>query len=234
MYALILAGGRGERLRPLTDTIPKPMIAVNGKPLLCYQLAWLKGGGVTDVVFLCGYRWEAIQDYFQDGTGFGVRAQYSVERSPLGRGGALRRGLRHVPGTERAVVALNGDVVTNDDLADLVRFHQRSNNTATLMLTPYPNAYGVVDVDPEGKVRGFTEKGTLPFWINAGIYVLDRSIRDELPTRGDHETTTFPRLAEQGRLSAYFSQAFCKSVDSFKDLREVEEAALQGLLRTEG
>ena len=78
MYALILAGGKGERLRPLTDTLPKPMVPVGGKPILWHQVQWLKEAGVTDVVFLAGYRWEAIQDYFGDGQAFGIRAHYSV------------------------------------------------------------------------------------------------------------------------------------------------------------
>ena len=79
MYALILAGGQGERLRPLTDNLPKPMVPVAGRPILAHQVAWLKTAGVTDVVFLAGYRWQAIQDYFGDGQAFGIRAHYSLE-----------------------------------------------------------------------------------------------------------------------------------------------------------
>ena len=94
MYALILSGGMGERLRPLTNDIPKPMAPVNGKPILWYQIEWLKLAGVTDVVFLAGYRWESIKEYFGDGADFGFNAHYSVEDSPLGRGGAIRNGLR--------------------------------------------------------------------------------------------------------------------------------------------
>ena len=93
MYALILAGGKGERLRPLTDTLPKPMVPVCGKPILEHQVEWLKRGGVTDVVFLAGYRADAIQEHFGDGSAFGINAHYSVEDSPLGRGGAIKAGL---------------------------------------------------------------------------------------------------------------------------------------------
>ncbi|MDA1128519.1 MAG: nucleotidyltransferase family protein [Chloroflexi bacterium] len=89
MFALILAGGLGERLRPLTDKIPKPMVRVCGRPILAHQIDWLKAGGVTDVVFLAGYCWQAIQNHFGDGQDFGIRAHYSVEDSPLGRGGAV-------------------------------------------------------------------------------------------------------------------------------------------------
>ena len=88
MYALILAGGKGERLRPLTDSVPKPMVPVCDKPILLHQVEWLKQVGVTDVVFLVGYRWQIIQDFFGDGSEFGIQTHYSVEDSPLGRGGA--------------------------------------------------------------------------------------------------------------------------------------------------
>ena len=90
MYALILAGGKGERLRPLTDTLPKPMVPVCGKPILWHQVQWLKEAGVTDVVFLAGSSWKAIRDYFGSGQAFGIRANYKVEDSPLVRAGAIR------------------------------------------------------------------------------------------------------------------------------------------------
>lgn len=224
MYALILAGGKGERLRPLTNTIAKSMIPVNGKPILWYQISRLREAGVTDVVLLCGYRWETIQDYLGDGTAFGVRARYSLEETPLGRGGALKQGLSMIPDSEQTVLALNGDILTGQEFEPLIDLHRQSGALATVMLVPYPSAYGVVEVETSGKVLAFREKGELPHWINGGIYVLDTAIRDQLPALGDHETTTFPRLAEMGRLYAYRSRAFWKSIDSHKDLREAEEA----------
>ena len=112
MYALVLAGGRGERLRPLTDTTPKPMVPLLGKPILWHQVEWLKKGGVTDIVFLAGYRWEAIKEFFGDGSAYGFRAHYSVEDSPLGRGGAIRKGMSLVPEEEERVVVTNGDIIT--------------------------------------------------------------------------------------------------------------------------
>ncbi len=227
MYALILAGGRGERLKPLTDTVAKPMVHVNGKPILWYQVRQLVGAGVTDVVLLCGYRWESIRDFLGDGSSFGVRVHYSVEETPLGRGGALKQGLGEVPGSQRAALALNGDILTAQNLAPLLAMHQQASALATIMLTPYPSAYVVVEVDDLGRVLAFKEKGELPHWINAGIYVLDTAIRDELPALGDHETTTFPRLAEQGLLYAYRSRAFWKAIDNHKDIREAEEALQQ-------
>ena len=228
MYALILAGGKGERLRPLTDTVPKPMVPVCGKPILAHQIEWLRPAGVTDVVFLAGYRWEVIKDYFGDGRGYGVRIQYSVEDSPLGRGGAIRKGAELVPETEDSVMVLNGDVITFEDPLAILGLHQSkkaSNPThlATIMVVPMVSPYGLVDMNESGDVVGFREKVELPHWINAGVYVLEREIFQELPDLGDHETSTFPRLAQAGRISSYQSRAFWRSVDSFKDLKEAEE-----------
>ncbi|MCH8893461.1 MAG: nucleotidyltransferase family protein [Chloroflexi bacterium] len=228
MYALILAGGKGERLRPLTDTLPKPMVQVRGKPILEHQVAWLKSGGVTDVVFLAGYRWEAIKDHFGDGKAFGVNAHYSVEDSPLGRGGAIKAGFPKVPGNEETVAVLNGDIITAETLDNLSAYHRerRSANPshlATIMVVPMVSPYGLVDMDESGTVTGFREKVEMEHWINAGIYLFERSIAAELPDLGDHETETFPRLAKAGRLAAMRSRSFWRSVDSFKDLREAEE-----------
>ena len=134
MYALILAGGKGERLRPLTDSLPKPMVPVCGKPILEHQVEWLKAGGVTDVVFLAGYRWEAINDHFGDGEDFGINAHYSVEDSPLGRGGAIKMGYSKVPETEDTVAVLNGDIITTETLDNLSARHRerRSENKSHL------------------------------------------------------------------------------------------------------
>ena len=228
MYALILAGGKGERLRPLTDTLPKPMVPVCGKPILWHQVQWLKEAGVTDVVFLAGYRWEANQDYFGDGQAFGIRAHYSVEDSPLGRGGAIRNGFPLVPEEEDLVVVLNGDVITQEPLGSLSRRHEERKSAnpshlATIMVVPFVSPYGLVDMNPDDDVIGFREKVPMPYWINAGVYLFERRMVVELPELGDLETGTFPRLAQEGKLSAVKSQVFWHSVDSFKDLREVEE-----------
>ena len=228
MYALILAGGKGERLRPLTDSLPKPMVPVCGKPILAHQVEWLKAGGVTDVVFLAGYRWEAIKDYFGDGKNFGINAHYSVEDSPLGRGGAIKQGFPIVPEIEETVAVLNGDTITSETLNNLTARHRerRSANRshlATIMVVPMVSPFGLVDLDDAGTVTGFREKVEMEHWINAGIYLFERSIAPQLPDLGDHETETFPRLAEAGQLAALRSRCFWRGVDSFKDLQEAEE-----------
>ena len=112
MYALIIAGGAGERLRPLTDDRPKPMIPVGDKPILQRQIEWLRGEGVTNFVLLCGYRANVIQEHFGDGSRFDVSIDYSFEDEPLGRGGALRKGFALVPDSEDTVIATNGAGMT--------------------------------------------------------------------------------------------------------------------------
>ncbi|GBD30474.1 D-glycero-alpha-D-manno-heptose 1-phosphate guanylyltransferase [bacterium HR32] len=228
MHAVILAGGKGERLRPYTQDRPKPMVEILGIPILGYQIEWLRSQGVTDVVVACGYRHEVIQDYFDDGRKLGVRIRYSVESEPLGRGGALKQALALVEG--EVCVATNGDVITNVPLREVVEQHRRRGDVATLVLSPFVSPYGIVDVTDDDRITGFHEKPELPYWINAGIYVLDRSVRDLLPDVGDHETTTFPELAAQGRLGAYRSRAYWRGVDTIKDLSEVTKEFEQRLL----
>ena len=228
MYALILAGGMGERLRPLTDTVPKPMVPVANKPILLHQVEWLKRVGVTDVVFLVGYRGQTIKDYFGDGADYGFKAHYSVEDSPLGRGGAIKQGFSMVPEEEESIMVLNGDIITSqapESVVDEYRSRQARNSAhmATIMVVPMISPYGLVDTNDQDDVVGFREKVELPYWINAGIYVFNRSIAPELPDLGDHETETFPQLAQAGQISALKSRSFWRSVDSFKDLREAEE-----------
>ena len=223
MYALILAGGRGERLKPLTDSIPKPMVPILGKPILAYQIAFLKEAGAEDIIFLCGYKWEKIREYFGDGAAFGVRCHYSVEQTPLGRGGAIKKGMELVPHDEPFVIALNGDNITSQALGSVIDHHKTHDAVVTDMLVPYPSSYGVVEVDEFDRVTAFREKGELPIWINAGIYVLNLSVRPKLPDIGDHETATFPYLVETGQLYAFKSQAFWKTIDNHKDIQEVEE-----------
>jgi len=222
VYALIIAGGEGERLRPLTSDRPKPMIPVAGRPILEYQIRWLAGQGVSDVILLCGYKAEVIQEHFGDGSRFGLRVHYSLEEEPLGRGGALKLGARLLPPDEELARALNGDILTNQPLAPLLRYHRRKGATATVMLTRLRSPYGITRGDRAGHIVAFEEKPLLPHWINAGLYVLAADFFRRLPERGDHETTTFPELAAEGKLLGYRSRAYWRTIDTFKDLTEAE------------
>lgn len=223
LYALIIAGGQGERLRPLTNDRPKPMVAVAGKPLLAHQFDWLRQGGVADVVILCHYMAHVIQERFGEGAGTGLRLSYSIEETPLGRGGALRRGYEaFVPPGEETVIALNGDIITGQPLEQLLQYHKRKRAAATVMLAPLRSPYGIARVDRTGRITSFIEKPVLPHWINAGVYVLSREFFRRLPAKGDHEDTTFPELAAEGKLFGYKSRAYWRAVDSVKDLNEAE------------
>lgn len=221
MYAIILAGGKGERLRPFTEDRPKPMVEIMGIPILGYQLQWLMGQGVTDFIISCGYRHEVIQAYFGTGERLGVRVTYSVEREPLGRGGALRLAFSHVPSSEEAIIATNGDIITNLPLPPLLDAHRARPVLATVVLTPFVSPYGIVEVDEGDRVTHFREKPDLPYWINAGVYVFSPRIRERLPEQGDHETGTFPDLARSGQLGAFKSRAYWRGVDTIKDVNEV-------------
>ncbi len=229
-FALTIAGGRGERLRPLTDNRPKPMVEINNNPIIAYQIDWMRSQGVTDVVFLCGYKGEMIQDYFGDGSEYGITAHYSFEESPLGRGGAIKKGLSQVPADTKNVLVTNGDIITNQPLAPIAELHASSGAMGTMMLVPYPSQYGVVESNDQGVVTQFIEKGSLPFWINAGVYLFDRKIESLLPDIGDHETTTFQDLAKQGKLSAFQSTMAWTTIDSPKDLSDVTDKIREGRL----
>lgn len=222
MYALIIAGGQGERLRPLTTDRPKPMVPVAGRPILEHQIEWLQRQGVTNVILLCGYRSDVIREHFGDGSNHGVRIEYSIEEDPLGRGGALRKGSALLPEEEQFVIATNGDILTDQQLSPIVQRHRQKEATATVMLTPLRSPFGVVKVARDSRIVAFDEKPVLPYWINAGVYVLAREFFDLLPARGDHEVSTFPELSGRGKLYGYKSKAYWRAVDSFKDLTAAE------------
>jgi len=227
MYALVLAGGKGERLRPLTEDRPKPMILLAGKPILEYHLTWLRDNGVSHALLLCGYRADVIQSYFGDGRAWGLTIEYSLEEQPLGRGGAFKLAFSRVPEREKLLIGTNGDVLCNQPLAPILRAHRASGAVATVMLTPFVSPYGIVRVARDGRILRFEEKPRLPHWINAGLYVLSRPFFDLLPDVGDHEDTAFPLLVERGQLRAYRARGYWRSIDTVKDLTEAaREAAL--------
>ncbi len=220
MFALVLAGGKGERLRPLTADRPKPMVLLNEKPILQHHLEWLAGNGVTDAILLCGYKHEAIQRHFGDGSALGLRISYSIEDSPLGRGGAFRRGFEQVPVSEKTVIGTNGDNIVEQPLAPLLRRHRRTGAVATVMLAPLRSPYGIVRLTRGSRIAGFDEKPLLPHWVNAGVYALEREFFAMLPQIGDHETTVFPQLAAQKKLFGFKSRAYWKPIDNVKDVNE--------------
>jgi len=183
----------------------------------------MRSQGITDIVFLTGYLSETVRAHFSDGAEFGIRAHYSHEEQPLGRGGAVRQGLGLVPEGEDTVLVTNGDTLTDLDLSQLMEIHRKRDAMATLMLTRPPSQFGVVHVGENDMVEEFAEKGLLPLWINAGVYLFNTDVEPFLPEKGDHEVSTFPQLASEKRLAALPSDAMWITVDSAKDLREASE-----------
>ena len=201
MLAVVLVGGFGTRLRPLTLTKPKQMLPVGSVTMLERVVGKLADAGVTQVVLSLGYQPDAFIEEFPDGTCAGVSMHYAVEPEPLDTAGAIRFAATHAGITER-FFAINGDVLTDLNLAGLWKAHDSFGGEATLALTPVedPSRYGVVPIDEDGRVEAFIEKpeaGTAPSnWINAGTYVLEPAVLDRIPagSRVSIERETFPAI----------------------------------------
>jgi len=218
MKAVILAGGFGKRLKPLTDQRPKPMIEVLNIPIVEWQVRWLRKFGVKDFVLCVGYMREQIFDHIGDGHKFGAKVEYSIEEEPLGTGGALKNAESLLAG-QNSFLMLNGDVLTELDPNKL-----QIAGKHTIALVPLRSPFGVVDLDKNSRVLGFTEKPEIPGkWINAGVYQFTKEVFGYLPEKGNIEVTALPALAREGKLQAVKYQGiFWRSIDSHKD---VEEAA---------
>ena len=219
MEALLLAGGKGERLGNAAQGRPKPLVHVAGAPLAAYSIARFAKAGVARVVVACAAGQEDLFESELDGLGPEIVAV--GESEPLGRGGGLRRAaaarLESGP-----VIAANGDEILDLDLEVVLAAHRERAPAATIVVAPLPSAFGVVEL-ADDDVVGFQEAGRLPHWVNAGLYVLEDEAIERLPERGDHETTTFPELAAERRLAAFRHEGLWLTVNTPKDLRRAEE-----------
>ncbi len=203
LKAIILVGGEGTRLRPLTFDIPKAMVPVLNRPFLEHTIAYLKKFGVKDVILALSYLPGSIQAYFEDGSNLGVQLTYSVESSPLGTAGAVKNVEQYLDST---FAVLNGDVFTDLDIADMLAFHRHKGAKATIALTRVDNpcAFGVVETNSDGRVRRFIEKPSpdrvTTNWINAGIYILEPEVLEHVPASSHYmfEKGLFPLLLELG------------------------------------
>src|SRR5256714_11336052 len=203
MQAVILVGGEGARLRPLTSTVPKPVVPLVDRPFLAYMLEWLKTHGVDDVVMSMGYLATAVRNVLGDGSAYGLRLRYVEEPDPRGTAGALKFAEDLL---DERFLMLNGDVLTDIDLTQQVADHERTGARATLALVPVedPSAYGLVRLDDDGSVREFVEKPSADQidtdLISAGAYVLERSILDLVPPDKNVsiEREVWPRLIGDG------------------------------------
>ncbi|MFI1314433.1 NDP-sugar synthase [Streptomyces albidoflavus] len=221
--AVVLAGGQGTRLRPYTDDRPKPMVEIpgTGTPIIGHQLAWLAAEGVTDAVISCGHLAGVLQEWL-DATDLPLRARTVVEEEPLGRGGALKYAATRLPDPGAPWYATNGDIWTRFPLGEMAAFHTERDALATLALARPRIPWGAVETDAFGHVTDFVEAPPSPFHINAGVYVFAAAFAALLPERGDHERTTFPRLARERRLAGYPipQGAYWRAIDTAKDLTE--------------
>ncbi|MFI5028451.1 MAG: sugar phosphate nucleotidyltransferase [Solirubrobacterales bacterium] len=205
MKAIVLVGGEGTRLRPLTETVPKPALALVDRPFLAYMVEWLAGHGVEEVVLACGFLPDVLREALGEGDHAGTPIRYVAEPRPLGTGGALRYAADALgPELGERFLALNGDLLTDLDLTALLDAHKRRGARATLGLHPVPDAaaYGLVHSGEDGEVLAFLEKTGehSPGEVNAGMYVLERSVLDLIPP-GEGvsiEREVFPRLVGGG------------------------------------
>jgi mannose-1-phosphate guanylyltransferase len=223
--AVILSGGQGLRLRPLTEDKPKPLIEVAGKPIAEHQVDWLTSNASIDkLIFACGWRWERLREHF--GTSHnGIPVEYSVESEPLGTGGAIRQALPRVGDTDENVIVLNGDIITDLPLRRMIEWHtQTAAATVTMLVVPYRSRFGIVHIDKLRTVRKFEEKPEFPdVWINGGIYVMNvKRVSKHLPEKGDIERETFPKLVPYGEICSFPHYGRWWYIDSMKDLKEVE------------
>jgi mannose-1-phosphate guanylyltransferase len=238
MQALILAGGEGTRLRPLTSTIPKPVVPLVGRPFISYMLEWLRGHGIDDVILGCGFMADAVREVLGDGSGLGIRLRYLEEPRPLGTGGALKFAEDLL---EKRFFMLNGDVLTDMDLTAQLEQHERTGARATLALYPVddPSAYGLVRCDPEGAVEEFIEKPGLveldTNLINAGAYILEREVLERMPPAGTNvsiEREVFPMLVAHG-LYGYEASGYWMDIGTPDRYLQATYDILEGKVTTE-
>ena len=212
MKAIILAGGRGKRLRPITDYVPKPLIPIKNIPIIEWQIKYLKKFGVSEVIICSGYKTEMIENYLNNKK-LGVKITFSIEKKPLGTGGAIKKAGKKIK--EKSFIVMNGDIISNIDIKKLLK---KENSIASIQLK---TKFGILQTK-EDKIIKFEEKKEIDgTWMNAGIYHLNKETIKELPNIGDIEKTLFPDYAKKEKLSTIkFTNSKWYSVDSFKDMEE--------------
>ena len=250
MKGVIIAGGFGTRLRPLTYPRPKPLVPVANRPFLEYQVALLRKHGVEDIVFATNYMADKIEAHFGDGSRFGVRMRYAVEDKPLGTGGAIRNAADQFPG--EAVCVFNGDVMTDFDISAILRFHRDKQAIATITLSevPAPNPFGVLLLDTNGRVEAWVEpseekKRALALdhgtasqgtdLINAGFYVFApefiERIAPGVPSSVERDIFP-PLLAEKGPVYGIAPGGFWMDVGRAEQLLVATQAVVSGSVKT--
>jgi NDP-sugar pyrophosphorylase family protein len=217
--AIILAGGKAERLGDAAGGLPKSLVPVAGRPLAAWQIALLGRAGVERVIVSCGEG--AGKDFAAALLGLGVEVAIAEEPERLGRGGGIRFAA-HERRESGDVLALNGDELLDVDFATLLESHRANGAAATITVAHPKSPFGVVELESD-RVTGFAEGGTIDCWVSCGVYVLGEEALARFPERGDHETTAFPELAAEGKLGAFRHEGLWLTVNTPKDLRRAEE-----------
>lgn len=218
LKAVILAGGFGKRLKPITDNRPKPMIEILGKPIIEWQIKLLSKNNIREIIICVGYLKEQIINHIASGNKFNVKVAYMVEEEPLGTGGALKNTQSLLKDEKSGFFMINGDILTNIEFNAL----SHKNEFNSIAVVPLKSPFGIVDFNEEQFVTGFKEKpNILDKWINAGVYFFNQEIFEFLPDKGNIETTALPAMANEQKLRAKkFEKSFWKSIDSHKDIEE--------------
>ena len=239
MRAVVLVGGFGTRLRPLTEDVPKPLLPVGQRPIIEHVVRSLAAGGVTEVVLALGFRPDAFSAAYPDGTCDGVPLRYAVEPEPLDTGGAISFAAREA-GIDDTFFVVNGDVLTDLDVRALLAFHREKGAEATIHLTPVedPSSFGVAALDGEGRVLRFVEKpprdAAPSNMINAGTYVFEPSMIDRVPVGGkvSIERVVFPAVAAENRLFALCTDDYWIDTGRPEPYRQANLDAVSGCRRT--
>ena len=219
MKAIILAGGFGKRLKPITDFVPKPLVPIKNIPIIEWQIRYLKKFGINEIVICTGYKTKMIESYL-DKINTDIKIQFSVEDVPLGTGGAIKKAGKKI--NEESFFVINGDIITN---IDLTKLQKKQNSIASIELR---TNYGILETSSD-KVTRFKEKKEInDLWMNAGIYFLERRSLKDLPKKGDIEKTLFTEYAVKKKLHTIkFKKVKWFSIDSFKDIesctREIDK-----------
>ncbi len=218
--AIILAGGKAERLGEAAKGKPKPLVEICGRPLVAHQITRLGAAGVERVILACASGRGA--EFASALGGLGLEIVPVEEPEPLGRGGGIRFAAKELK--ERgAIFAMNGDELLDVDLGRLYAAHVASGAAATVTVAPLVSPFGLVELRDDGFVSGFSEEAPrLPHWVNVGLYVLEPEALERFPERGDHERTTFPELAREGRLFAFRHDGIWLTVNTPKQLQAAD------------
>jgi NDP-sugar pyrophosphorylase family protein len=214
--AIVLAGGKAERLGDAAGGRPKALVDVAGRPLAAYQVGRLARAGVARIIFaVASGTGQAFEDELQ---GLGAEIVAVEEPERLGRGGGIRFAAR-ARRESGDVYALNGDELVDVDYAALLARHRETGAAATIAVARPTSQFGLVDLDDADVVRGFEEAGRMPYWVNCGMYVLSEEALERFPEKGDHESSAFPELAAEGRLRAFRHDGLWLTVNTPKELR---------------